>query len=323
MKINTTAEIIKQEMVVEYNDIHMIFPGKFRKPVYALDSMGLKIPSGSIVGLLGPNGCGKTTAVSCLLGLLFPQKGEIKLWGYPIEKMVTKADAPRIGVVLEDTRLPPFMTVAKALTAVCELRNVPKFKISLEVERIVEATRIKSLLDHRINGLSKGQARRVGVAAALINDPPLLVMDEPASGLDISARIEFNDLVRNLDDGNRTILITSHLLSDVENTCTHIAIMQSGNVKVFGETQHLIANNSDDSIDIFIHNKYLSDLDHLKLLYDKCKYPQLIKIIRNNGIPAHEVLGLLANHKIVPARIEPCEDLISYYLSVTENEELQ
>jgi ABC-type multidrug transport system ATPase subunit len=306
--------------VVEFDDVHMIFSGKVKKPVRALNSMSLKIPKGSIVGLLGPNGCGKTTAVSCIIGLLFPQKGKIKLWGQPSEKIFRQPNGHQIGVVLEDTRLPPFMTVKKALISVCKLRDVPVADIRSELARIVDTTGIESLLHLRINGLSKGQARRVGVAAALIHDPPLLILDEPASGLDVTARIEFNDLVRSLCDGNRTMLITSHLLSDVENTCTHIAIMQSGCVNIFGKTQDLVFQDSDDKIDIFIHKKHIQLLDKLDLSYENCSYAQLVKLVQPDDCPAYDTLGRLSNHRIVPTRIEPRENLIKYYMSVTGNE---
>lgn len=311
---------LASDFVVELYDIHMIFTGTFKKPVRALQGMNLQISRGSVVGLLGPNGCGKTTAVSCLIGLLFPQQGNIRLWGKPVEKLLRQINGHQIGVVLEDTRLPPFMTVEKALAAVCKLRGITEIDISSELLRVIELTKIEALLNLQINGLSKGQARRVGVAAALINDPPLLIMDEPASGLDVSARIEFNDLVRSLCDGKRTVLITSHLLSDVENTCTHIAIMKSGHVDIFGETQDLISKDSDDAIDIFVHQKHTPTLDALALHYECCSYAQLVKLTPPDDPPAYETLGLLSSHRIVPKRIEPRENLIKYYMSVTGDE---
>ena len=304
--------------VVLFDDVHMVFTSKLKKPIYALRGLTLRIEAGSVVGLLGPNGCGKTTAVSCLTGLLFPQQGNIRLWGKPVEKAVVHPRRNRIGVVLEDTRLPPFLTVKGALSSVCSLRNIPKKDMPRELERVIAITGVEPLLAHRINGLSKGQARRVGVASALISDPPLLIMDEPASGLDVAARIEFNDLIRNLRDGKRTILITSHLLSDVENTCTHIAIMQSGAIKVFDQTGQLI-DNGDNDIDIYIHDKHTPALDQMGLPYTGCKYPRLVQLAADS-VPACDILGMLSRHAVVPRRIEPKADLISYYIAITDNE---
>ena len=304
--------------VIRFDDVHMVFTRRLRKPIYALCGMGLCIDAGSIVGLLGPNGCGKTTAVSCLMGLLFPQRGSIRLWGKPVEKAVIHSRRSPIGVVLEDTRLPPFLTVKAALSSVSSLRGISGSAMARELERVVAITGVEPLLAHRINGLSKGQARRVGVAAALIGDPPLLIMDEPASGLDVTARIEFNDLIRDLRDGKRTILITSHLLSDVENTCTHIAIMQSGVINVFDETRNLISNDDND-INIYIHEKHLDVLDRLGIAHTGCKYPQLVRVIQDSA-PAYEVLGILSQHAVAPRRVEPKSDLISYYISMTDHE---
>jgi ABC-type multidrug transport system ATPase subunit len=304
----------QNELAVEFENVHMIFPGKLKRPVYALQGMNLAVPSGSIVGLLGPNGSGKTTAVACLIGLLYPQMGQLRLWG----RQASETGPNRIGVVLEDTRLPPFLSVKSALLATCALRELSEKQAGAELERIVQISGIEPLLDLRINGLSKGQARRVGVASALIGDPPLLVMDEPASGLDISARIEFNTLIRELKDGKRTILITSHLLGDVENTCSHIAIMQTGCIRIFDETQHLLPSN-DDETDIYIHQNHIRELDCLKLFYDASRYPQLVKL-RSTAMPTYQLLGILAERSIAPTRMEPRTNLISYYLSVTNNE---
>lgn len=310
---------LENGLVAEFNDVHMVFAQKIKKPVQALKGMNLAIDRGSIVGLLGPNGCGKTTAVSCLTGLLFPQKGQVYLWGQRADKATAWHPEHGIGVVLEDTRLPPFMLVKAALTAVCRLRKIPSHQLAQEVDRITAITGIRSLLKLRINSLSKGQARKVGVAAALIGDPPFLVMDEPASGLDVSARVEFNNMIRNLRDGKRTLLITSHLLSDVENTCSHIAIMQSGRVDVFDETRRLIPSSDENGVDIFVNQKHVETLDQMGIAHTTSIYPMLVQL-QHQDIPAYAILGQLAQQRIVPSRIEPRENLVSYYLSVTRNE---
>jgi ABC-2 type transport system ATP-binding protein len=316
--MNPTSET--SSAVIEFDQVSMVFPGRLMKPVTALDGLTLRIGEGQIVGLLGPNGCGKTTAISCLTGLLFPQEGRVRIWGEPAAREADMMSGRIMGVVLEDTRLPPFLTVRKALECVCGIRGITGSARSAEMERAIEITGIAPLLTLKINVLSKGQARRVGVASALISDPPLLVMDEPASGMDVSTRIEFNDLIRRLNDGKRTMLITSHLLGDVENTCTHIAIMQSGRVTVFDETKKLV--NADDENDtvIYVHQKHVVALTRLGLTHVTCKYPGLLKLVDYTR-SASDVLGLLSGYGIAPMRVEPKNDLIRYYISVTENEE--
>jgi ABC-2 type transport system ATP-binding protein len=316
--MNPTSET--SSAVIEFDQVSMVFPGRLMKPVTALDGLTLRIGEGQIVGLLGPNGCGKTTAISCLTGLLFPQEGRVRIWGEPAAREADMMSGRIMGVVLEDTRLPPFLTVRKALECVCGIRGITGSARSAEMERAIEVTGIAPLLSLKINVLSKGQARRVGVASALISDPPLLVMDEPASGMDVSTRIEFNDLIRRLNDGKRTMLITSHLLGDVENTCTHIAIMQSGRVTVFDETKKLVNADDENDTDIYVHQKHVVALTRLGLTHVTCKYPGLLKLVDYTR-SASDVLGLLSGYGIAPMRVEPKNDLIRYYISVTENEE--
>ena len=308
------------QTVIQCDQVSMIFGGRFNRPVTALDHLDLTIRQGDVVGLLGPNGCGKTTAISCIIGLLLPQQGRITLWGRTARTESDLLPWQRMGIVLEDTRLPPYLTVKKALESVCGIRGIPVSGVSGEMERVIAVTSVATLLDLKINVLSKGQARRVGVAAALIGDPPLLIMDEPASGMDVSTRIEFNDLIRRLNDGKRTMLITSHLLSDVENTCTHIAIMQSGRVTVFDETHKLVNCHDENDTDIFVHEKHIIELTQLGLSYRDCRYPRLLKLV-DYSLPSFEVLGRLAEKGVAPMRIEPRTDLVRYYISVTGSEE--
>ena len=306
-----------RDAVVRLEDVHMVFSRRIRKPVYALQGLNLQVEEGTILGLLGPNGCGKTTTISCLLGLLRPQRGEVCLW----EKRVAgdpREDLPDIyGVLLEDTKLPPFLNVKSALTVVCRMRDFRGRALAKERSRVIDMAHIQDLLKRRISVLSKGQARRVGLAAALVGDPPLLILDEPSAGLDVSAREEFNDLVRSLRDDHRTIIIASHLLSDIEKTCTHIAIMQNGRIILYQDSETLFSRAREEKgeKDIFVDQKYAKDLDSLGVKFSPARYPGLVLILVEE--PEHELLLKLASAKIVPSRIEPKVNLVSLYLDAT------
>ncbi len=299
---------------VQYENIHMIFQTGLKQPVHALQGLNLAIRRGSIVGLLGPNGCGKTTAISCLLGLLQPQSGSIILWERRVDTIPRVDREHMYGVLLEDTRLPPFLTVKDTITTVCRLRGFQALKLKQEWDRVVALTSIENLLDQRIRVLSKGQARRVGLAVALVGDPPLLVLDEPSAGLDVSAREEFNDLVRNLHDGSRTIIIASHLLSDIESTCTHIAIMKEGSIILYQDSEAMFENArmEHQGKDIMLDQKHQHVLDRLEIQYTTSKYPGLL-LLKSAG-PDHEIMIRLAQEELVPDRIEPCVNLVSLYL---------
>lgn len=315
--MTTESAASSPSAAVRYDDLHMVFPGGFRPPVQALRGFTMEIPEGAIVGLLGPNGSGKTTAISCLLRLLRPQGGAVYLWGEEVGADLPDSTDKRIGVLLEDTRLPPFLSVRDALAVVCRVRGLRGPAAKAESDRVIAQTRLDPLLTRRIAVLSKGQARRVGLAAALIGDPPLLILDEPSAGLDVSAREEFNDLVRGLRDRTRTVLIASHLLGDIESTCTHIAIIQAGRIRLFETAEHLLrdARQRRAEKDIHVEDTLTAELDRLSVRYEASRYPGLVRLLVEE--PEHELIGRLAAERIVPARIEPRVNLVSVYLEVT------
>lgn len=306
-----------EDYTICFKDVHMVFSPGVKKPVHALQGLSFKVAPGSIVGLLGPNGCGKTTAISCLLGLLHPQRGEVFLWGRPINGNLPQDPAAICGVLLEDTKLPPFLDVKSALIVVCRMRGFLKNQVKGELHRVIEMTRIESLLKRRISVLSKGQARRVGLAAALVGDPPLLILDEPSAGLDVSAREEFNELVRNLRGSQRTMVIASHLLSDIESTCTHIAIMGNGRIILYQDSEKLLRQAREESgeKEIFVDQKYADNLKALGIPFVYSKYPG--QLLLTSKEPELELFRKLIAACIVPSRIEPKVNLVSLYLDLT------
>jgi ABC-2 type transport system ATP-binding protein len=302
---------------IRFEDLHMVFTSRLGAPVHALRGFTMDVPEGAVVGLLGPNGSGKTTAISCLLRLLRPQQGEVYLWGELLGADLPAMIRRRIGVLLEDTRLPPFLSVRDALSTVGRVRGLRNRALKTEIDRVVAQTRVEPLLDRRVAVLSKGQARRAGLAAALVTDPPLLILDEPSAGLDVSAREEFNDLVRSLRGHARTVLIASHLLGDVESTCTHVAIIQSGRMLLFQTAERLLreARQRHAEKDIYVEGTLAGDLEGLGVRFEPSRYPGLVRLIVEE--PEHELIGRLAARQIVPSRIEPRVSLVSVYLEMT------
>jgi ABC-type multidrug transport system ATPase subunit len=302
---------------VRLDDLRMVFTSGLKAPVEALQGLTMEIPRGAVVGLLGPNGSGKTTAISCVLGLLRPQGGAVSLWGERVGFDLPTDPAKRIGVLLEDTRLPPFLSVRGALSAVCRIRGFEGKAVEVELDRVVAAAGVDTLLERRVAVLSKGQARRVGLAAALVGDPPLLILDEPSAGLDVNAREDFNTLVRGLRGATRTVLIASHLLSDIESTCTHIAIIQAGRILVHQTAESLLreARQRCSDKDIHVEGTLGSELERLGVRFEPSKYPGLVRLVVEE--PEHELIGRLARERIVPARIEPRVNLVSIYLELT------
>src|SRR5258708_4478160 len=302
---------------VGFADVDMVFGSGLRSPVQALRGFTMDIPEGSVVGLLGPNGSGKTTAISCLLGLLSPQRGAVYLRGERVDGQLPPSIEARAGVLLEDTRLPPFLSVRAALTTVGRIRGFASGALRAEIDRVVATTRAESLLSRRVAVLSKGQARRVGLAAALVGDPPLLILDEPSAGLDVNAREEFNELIRGLRGNTRTVLIASHLLGDIESTCTHVAIIRAGRILVHQTAEQLLreARQRDAEKDFHVEGSLAAELTRLGIRFEGSRYPGLVRLIVEE--PEHELMGRLAAARIVPTRIEPRVSLVSVYLDLT------
>ena len=316
-----TLDGIGGPAAVEVENLHLAFLTLRRRPVYALRGLDLRVPTGSVMGLLGPNGSGKTTTLSCILGLLRPQIGTVRFRGQEIPSQRRQHPRPVHGVLLEDTRLPPFLPVRDALALTARLRGVPRASRRGELDRVIELTGIGSLVGRRVAVLSKGQARRVGLAAALIGDPPLLLLDEPASGLDVSARVEFDETLRRLRDGRRTILLSTHLLGDVESTCTHLAVIRDGRVVAVGETAALLRDPSRDAgdCDIFVRAADLDRVVAAGLAVKRSRYGEL-SIVESSKSPL-EVLRILVDHAIVPARMEPKVTVLGMYLELTRSAE--
>lgn len=221
-----------------------------------------------------------------------------------------------MGVLLEDTRLPPYLTVKAALKTVCALRGV---RPAAELERVVARCGVADLVPRTVATLSKGQARKVGLAAALIGDPPLLILDEPSAGLDAEARVEFDRLIRDLGDGRRTLIIASHLLGDVETTCSHIAVIQDGRVVLAGRSGELLAQaRQGRASEVHVDAAATTALDRLGIQHQPSRYPGLVLV--GSDASEEELFGLLASARIVPRRVEPRVSVLSVYLEATRRE---
>jgi ABC-2 type transport system ATP-binding protein len=201
----------------------------------AVDSVELRIPRGSAFGYLGPNGAGKTTLIRMLLGLTPPSSGTMRLLGRAIPQERAAALA-RVGAIVEEPRFHPFLTGRENLAIVAAAREPEAHgRIDGALARVGLAARA----DERVKAYSLGMRQRLGVARCLLADPELLILDEPMNGLDPAGMEEFRGLVRGLVAEGRTVVLSSHLLDEVEKTCDAIAIVDRGRVVVQGTIDEL------------------------------------------------------------------------------------
>jgi len=209
-----------------------------RSTVRALDEVSLTVPEGTIFGLLGPNGAGKTTLVKILLGLVHPTGGTARLFGRPAHEPEARQ---RVGFLPENHQFPGFLTAEQTLHIYGRLADVDAAARAERIPALLERVELAGRADSKVKTFSKGMLQRLGIAQALLNDPDLLFLDEPTSGVDPVGRRTLRDLILELRDEGTTIFLNSHLLSEVEKVCSSIAILRDGQVVRQGSIETLTA----------------------------------------------------------------------------------
>jgi ABC-2 type transport system ATP-binding protein len=212
--------------------------------VKALKNISLQIKKGQIVGLLGPNGAGKTTAMRVLLGILKPSKGKVLIGNELVHKNLVKIKS-KIGYLPEDNPLYKNYKIYEYLQFIAKAKDIKNIKE--EIRKVAEATNIKSEISRKIDHLSKGYRQRVGLAAALLGNPEILVLDEPTVGLDPNQIAEIRKLIKELAQ-EKTVIFSSHILSEVKQTCEDLIIIHKGEIVKFGSLKKLTKEKSLEKI---------------------------------------------------------------------------
>jgi len=207
------------------------------KKIPALRDLNLKVDPGEVFGYLGPNGAGKTTTFKLLLGLIHPTKGNIDLWGKPHVQIDLKS---RIGFLPESPCFYGYLKANDYLHFSGQLFGLKRKERQKKVDSLLELAGLKDHSNELIKTYSKGMLQRLGVAQALINDPELLIMDEPMAGLDPLGRKEVRDIILQLKNEGKTIIFSTHILSDVETVCDRVGILINGKLKDCGPLEKLL-----------------------------------------------------------------------------------
>jgi ABC-2 type transport system ATP-binding protein len=226
-----------KDSVIELDGVSKTFRDFWLRPtVSAVKNLSFSVKKGEVFGLLGPNGSGKSTTVKMILGLVKPDIGQVSLFGLSPQSLQARA---KIGYLPELSYLHPFLTARETLKYYAGLSGLSGNEARLRTAQLLEMVGLTDAANRPVGGFSKGMARRVALAAALIGKPELLILDEPTSGLDPVSTKEVKTLVKKLAEGGMSVLTTSHLLADAQDICDRVLILNKGQSVAEGEVSSL------------------------------------------------------------------------------------
>jgi ABC-2 type transport system ATP-binding protein len=284
----------------------------------AVDGIDLDVPAGSVLGMLGPNGSGKTTLIRMLLGLTRPTAGTAELLGHPIPGGAAEA-LPHVGALVEGPGFHPFLSGRENLRrmAATEPRLATR-DIPAAVGAALERVGLAGAADRRYRGYSLGMKQRLGLAAALLIPRRLVVLDEPTNGLDPAGTRDVRRIIAELHAGGSTVIVSSHLLAEVEATCTHVAVLQSGSVVAAGELRALLDAGTGGlvvatpDVDLALHalraagaTAYRADGSEPAVVISDGgpPAPEVVALLVRAGVAVHEARRTRANLEELFARL--------------------
>src|SRR3954471_22123155 len=229
---------MSRDVIIETRNLTKVYRDFWGRPkVQALKALDLQVERGEIFGLLGPNGSGKTTTIKLLLGLLFPTEGDALIFNEPTTNV---AKNERIGYLPEESYLYKFLNAEETLHFYGRLFKLSKAERKKRVGQLIDMVGLSAAKHRQLREYSKGMQRRIGLAQALINDPELILLDEPTSGLDPLGTAEIKELIRDLRSQGKTVVLSGHLLADMQDICDRIAILHRGELKEMGKVSDLL-----------------------------------------------------------------------------------
>ena len=282
--------------VIETTALRKVFRSRRGRSVVAVDDLDLRVPAGTVHGFLGPNGSGKTTTIRMLLGLASITSGSARLLGEPVPSQLP-AVMPRIGAIVEEPKFTPTFTGRLNLELVARTHGLG----TTEVDRALEQVGMTGRESEKFKGYSLGMKQRLAIAAALLIAPELLILDEPTNGLDPAGIREIRDLIGSLGEQGVTVLLSSHILAEVEQVCSTVTIVGRGRRLAEGSVAELVAGEratrvvvgdparTDEALDVLTRAGMGVRREGAAVLVDDIDPAQVNETLGSNGIWAAEL----------------------------------
>ncbi len=297
------------DTVLEVTNLH-----KSYGPIVALDGIDLSVESGQIVALLGPNGAGKTTLVSIICGLRKADRGSVSVLGIDALRNPQLARS-HIGLAPQEMGIYPMVTVSNNLRLFGELIGLSGSQLRAKVDEVAVALRLDGLMNRKAGQMSGGQKRRLHTAIALLNNPPLVLLDEPTTGADVETRSALLEVVCSLAARGSAVVYSTHYLQEVETLDATVVIVEHGKLVASGKVQDLIAKSARSIVTVTFDGPAPESLDGYDITVDG---PSMQVTVDEPGRAAAEILAKLGSHTNKVQGIEVIRpSLESAYLSIT------
>ena len=281
---------VDSDQIITVDHLSKIFKvGFWGRRVTAVDELSLDVRRGEIYGFLGPNGAGKTTTIKMLMGLIYPSRGTAHLFGRPVGDQTAKA---KIGFLPESPYFYDYLTSREFLRFYGHLFGLLGATLDKRIDELLELVGMTHARNLQLRKFSKGMLQRVGIAQALINDPELIILDEPMSGLDPIGRKEVRDLIVRLKESGKTVMFSSHILHDAELLCDRVAMIMKGKLVACGQVSELIDHGTTQEVEMVVDRLSPEGIDELR--------PLAIKTV----LHGERVMAILASQRQVDEALE-------------------
>jgi ABC-2 type transport system ATP-binding protein len=304
------------ELVVETTGLNKEFHTRRGRRVVAVDDLDLAVPAGGVHGFLGPNGSGKTTTIRMLLGLARPSKGQMRLFGEPVPRRLP-AVMDRVGAVVEQPKFVPSFTGRRNLTLLAHTVGVPTKAVDSALAQVGLEGRDRE----RYKGYSLGMKQRLAIAATLLKSPDLLILDEPTNGLDPAGIRDIRTMIRELGESGVTVLLSSHILAEVQQVCHSVSIIGNGRLLASGAVDDLVGEQQVTQVRVGVADptaaRQVLEAERWRVTSDGDR------LVVEGAAHADDITRVLAARQIYVRELTPVRpDLESVFLQLTQDASL-